>query len=57
MAWRITNKGRLDSVNFRYEVTITVDQDGGHHPNPAEFAVAALTLDCQQNSEGAERPM
>jgi hypothetical protein len=25
----------------RYNVTITVDQDGGHHPNPAEFAVAA----------------
>ena len=25
----------------RYDVTITVDQDGGHHPDPAEFAVAA----------------
>ena len=25
----------------RYDVTITVDQDGGHHPNPAKFAVAA----------------
>ena len=25
----------------RYDVTIIVDQDGGHHPNPAEFAVAA----------------
>jgi hypothetical protein len=25
----------------RYDVTITVDQDGGHRPNPAEFAVAA----------------
>jgi hypothetical protein len=25
----------------RYDVTITVDQDGGHHPNPAEFAVVA----------------
>ena len=25
----------------RYDVTITVDQDGGHHLNPAEFAVAA----------------
>ena len=25
----------------RYNVTITMDQDGGHHPNPAEFAVAA----------------
>jgi len=24
----------------RYDVTITVDQDG-HHPNPAAFAVAA----------------
>lgn len=25
----------------RYDVTITVDQDSGHHPNPAEFAMAA----------------
>ena len=25
----------------RYDVTITVDQDGGHHSNPSEFAVAA----------------
>ena len=25
----------------RYDVTIIVDQDGGHHPNPAEFAMAA----------------
>jgi hypothetical protein len=25
----------------RYDVTIIVDQDSGHHPNPAEFAVAA----------------
>ncbi len=25
----------------RYDVTITVDRDGGHHPNPAEFAAAA----------------
>ena len=25
----------------RYDVTITVEQDSGHHPNPAEFAVAA----------------
>ena len=25
----------------RYDVTITVDQDGGRRPNPAEFAVAA----------------
>ena len=25
----------------RYDVTITVDQDDGYHPNPAEFAVAA----------------
>jgi hypothetical protein len=24
-----------------YDVTITVDQDGDHHPSPAEFAVAA----------------
>jgi hypothetical protein len=25
----------------RYNVTITVDRDGAHRPNPAEFAVAA----------------
>ena len=25
----------------RYDVTIIVDRDGGHLPNPAEFAVAA----------------
>ena len=25
----------------RCDVTITVDQGGGHHPNPSEFAVAA----------------
>jgi hypothetical protein len=25
----------------RYDVAITVDRDGGHLPNPAEFAVAA----------------
>ena len=25
----------------RYEVTVTVDRDGGHHPSSAEFAVAA----------------
>jgi hypothetical protein len=25
----------------RYDVTITLDRDGGHLPNPAEFAVAA----------------
>jgi hypothetical protein len=25
----------------RYDVTITVDRDGGSSPNPAEFAVAA----------------
>jgi hypothetical protein len=25
----------------RYDVIITVDQDSGHHSNPAEFAVAA----------------
>jgi len=25
----------------RYDVTVTVDRDGGRHPNPAEFAVAA----------------
>ena len=25
----------------RYNVTVTVDRDDGHHPNPAEFAAAA----------------
>ena len=25
----------------RYDITITVDRDGGHFPNPAEFAVSA----------------
>jgi hypothetical protein len=25
----------------RYDVTITVDRDGGDNPNPAEFATAA----------------
>ena len=25
----------------RYDVTVTVDRDGGHPPDPAEFAVAA----------------
>jgi len=25
----------------RYDVTVTVDRDGGYPPNPAEFAVAA----------------
>jgi hypothetical protein len=25
----------------RHDVTITVDRDGGVHPNPAEFAAAA----------------
>jgi hypothetical protein len=25
----------------RYDVTVTVDRDDSHHPNPAEFAVAA----------------
>ena len=25
----------------RYDVTVTVDRDGGHPPSPAEFAVAA----------------
>lgn len=28
-------------LHRRYDVTITVDRDGGDHPNPAEFAVAA----------------
>ena len=25
----------------RYDVTVTVDRDGGHPPSPADFAVAA----------------
>ena len=25
----------------RYDVTVTVNRDGGHPPNPADFAVAA----------------
>jgi hypothetical protein len=25
----------------RYDVAITLDRDGGDHPNPAEFAVSA----------------
>jgi hypothetical protein len=25
----------------RYDVTVTVDRDSGHLPNPAEFAAAA----------------
>ena len=25
----------------RYDITITVDRDGGYHPNPAGFAVTA----------------
>jgi hypothetical protein len=33
MAWR----DRLTATSN----TITVDQDGGHHPDPAQFAVAA----------------
>jgi hypothetical protein len=32
---------RMTEPPRRYDVTITVDQGGGHHPNPAEFAVAA----------------
>ena len=28
-------------MRCRHDVTITVDRDGGHLPNPAEFAVAA----------------
>ena len=31
----------MNEAPRRYDVTITVDQDGGHHSNPAEFAVAA----------------
>lgn len=33
-----------------YDVTITVDRDGGYPPNPAEFAVAA-----EQDYQGTGR--
>ena len=29
------------NLPYRYHVTITVDRDNGHLPNPTEFAVAA----------------
>ena len=32
---------RITELPRRYEVTITVDTDGGDHPNPAEFAASA----------------
>ena len=35
----LTVPGMTESPR-RYDVTITVDRDGGHLPNPAEFAVA-----------------
>ena len=31
----------MTDVPRRYNVTITVDRDGGSSPNPAEFVVAA----------------
>ena len=31
----------MTNLPRRYDVTITVGRDGGDHPNPAEFAVAA----------------
>ena len=31
----------MTEPSHRYNVTITVDRDGGHLPNPAEFAMAA----------------
>lgn len=30
----------MTELPCRYDVTITVDMDGGGHPNPAEFAAA-----------------
>ena len=47
MAWPGRNVGYVtyspDMIELprRYDVTITVDRDGGDHPNPAEFAVVA----------------
>ena len=31
----------MTELPCRYDVTITVGRDGGDHPNPAEFVVAA----------------
>jgi hypothetical protein len=31
----------MTELRRRYSATITVDRDGGDHPNPAEFAAAA----------------
>jgi hypothetical protein len=31
----------MTELPFHYDITITVDRDGGDHPNPAEFAAAA----------------
>ena len=36
-----TYGARYGTTTRRYEVTITVDSDGTHLPNPAEIAVAA----------------
>ena len=32
---------RMTELPRRYDVTITVNRDGGHLPDPAEFAVTA----------------
>ena len=31
----------MTELPSRYDVTITVDRNGGDHPNPADFTVAA----------------
>jgi len=36
----LTVPGMLEPPRH-YDVTVTVDRDGGHSPDPAEFAVAA----------------
>jgi len=36
-----TGKVRYRKLLRRYDVTIPVGREGGDHPNPAEFAVAA----------------
>src|SRR5271165_4104382 len=36
----LTVRGMIEPPR-RYDVTVTVDRDGRHPPNPAEFAVAA----------------
>ena len=36
-----TYSTRHDRTAPRYDITITVDRDGGHLPDPAEFTVTA----------------